>query len=57
MINRTSVTVEVKQVVIVESRIGEGTVEPFDPIRPFIQVFDMDGKEINTGDYTNYDQN
>ena len=43
--------VEIKQVIIITSNIGNG-VEG-DPIRPFVQVFDMDGSEIMTlGDYT-----
>jgi len=42
--------VEVRTVIIIESVIGDGRTES--PLRSFRQFFDMDGNEIEAGDFT-----
>jgi hypothetical protein len=42
-------SIRVIKVIVVESHIGDGDKTP---IRPFIEIFDMDGNEVLVGDVT-----
>jgi len=48
--NTPTKSVKVQQVIIIVTTVGKG-VEG-DPIRPYRQIFDMKGNEIEAGDYT-----